>query len=620
MGTYEEILSCFPMEETRPEQRQIIKGIAEALDKGLKYILVEAPTGSGKSPIAIAICKYFGRGHICTDQKSLQKQYLRDFEDCTIQAMGRANFVCKQASMEKEAGEEIMCNRGTCVLDKKFKCVGCVVAGDDPEPDDPLFAAYSASRGPLFWKKKAEESQKCNYWLHKTRALNSDIVIHNYPYLLTEGNYVGDFGVRPVLVSDECHNIEKQIMSFYMISFTEKLLEDLGGVDFPYIEDDTLGTHDQMKYGQEKLLPLWMGWLNDLYMKIPGMIAKLNAINHFILSLPKDQEKVTEEEFPFDVPKSCEGKTKSEVQETIIKLIENLENKHTTISFFIGDYSENPKNWVIQVEQEKDKVVKGEFKPVRINKFAQETYFKLGEVNILMSATILDFDNMAKDLGIPKGKYATIKIPPVFSKESNKLYHLQVCDLGYENNRLFKDYEANMNKVVETIDEILEIFPTQKGIIHCNTYKNLHFIKKHSKYRDRIKGHTSLNREEVLKQHEESEKPLVLCSPSMSEGVDLKSDTSRFQIIIKVPYPFLGDIQIKARKKQDRKFYKNRTALYLVQAIGRSVRDKEDWAYTFTIDSRFPTFCHGHQKLLENFNRHERPISEFPEITKKPKE
>jgi len=611
MSTYEDILSCFPMDTARQEQVQMLKGIADALDSGKKFILIEAPTGCGKSPVAIALCRYFQKGYICTDQKNLQKQYLRDFNEYAVQAIGRSNFVCKQASMKKEAGEEIYCNRGVCTLKDDFQCPGCPTAESELTSDETRFAATSASRGPLFWKKNATVLNKCNYWLHKTKALNSEIVVNNYAYMLREGNFVGDFGKRNVLVSDEGHNIEKQIMNFVTVSITEKTLEAFDGVSFPYIEDDTLGTRDQIEHGQDKLMPLWINWLKELYETFPTRMKELNELQSFVFD---SKEGMKDEECPFKIPKACEGKTREEVLEILAKMIEKLDSLSWTISFFLGDCSNNPENWVIQPEQEGPKIIKGEFKPVRINKFAKEKYFKFGEVNVIMSATIIDFDCMARDLGLLPEECATIKIPPVFPVESNKLFHLDICDLSYENTREDEDYDKNMLWVVKTIDVLLDRFSDYKGIIHCNTYRNMEFIKQHSKNTDRILGHTPENREAVLKIHEEKEKPSVLCSPSMSEGVDLKFDTSRFQIIVKIPYPFLGDIQIEERRKQDPQFYLNRTALYLIQAIGRSVRDKDDWAYTFTIDSRFRRFCRSNSDIMENFNRHEKSVLDVLDI------
>lgn len=399
-------------------------------------------------------------------------------------------------------------------------------------------------------------------------------------------------------------------MNFVTVSITEKTLEAFEDVKFPYIIEN-LSARDQIKHGQEKLMPLWINWLRELYMMFPKRMEELDDLKSFVYNSKGCMGDI---ECPFKIPKSCEGKTKDEVLEILVKMIERLESLSWTISFFLGDCSENPENWVIQPEQEGPKIIKGEFKPVRIDQYAKEKYFQFGETNIIMSATILDFECMAKDLGILPEEYAAIKVPPVFPEESNKLYHLRVCDLSYENTREYEDYEKNMLLVVQFIDLILKRFPEQKGMIHCNTYRNMKFIKEHSKYADRILGHTSENREAVLKKHVENTIPSVLCSPSMAEGVDLKFDTSRFQIIIKVPFPYLGDIQIAERKKQDPQFYINRTALYLVQAIGRSVRDKEDWAYTFTIDSRFPDFCYSNSNVIQNFNRHERSCLEGFEL------
>jgi ATP-dependent DNA helicase DinG len=107
--TYKDLKSCFPMRKIRPEQTYILKEIAQALDRGIKYIIIEAPPGSGKSPIAITLCDYFGQGYICTDQKSLQDQYLSDSNfprPRMTQIIGRSNFVCKQASMDAVNGGE----------------------------------------------------------------------------------------------------------------------------------------------------------------------------------------------------------------------------------------------------------------------------------------------------------------------------------------------------------------------------------------------------------------------------------------------------------------------------------------------------------------------------------
>jgi Rad3-related DNA helicase len=79
----------------------------------------------------------------------------------------------------------------------------------------------------------------------------------------------------------------------------------------------------------------------------------------------------------------------------------------------------------------------------------------------------------------------------------------------------------------------------------------------------------------------------VLISPSLHQGVDLKDDLSRFQIIVKVPYPDLTDRKVAALKQRNPSWYMWVTILRLVQSYGRSVRSKEDFAATYILDSSF---------------------------------
>jgi Rad3-related DNA helicase len=80
-------------------------------------------------------------------------------------------------------------------------------------------------------------------------------------------------------------------------------------------------------------------------------------------------------------------------------------------------------------------------------------------------------------------------------------------------------------------------------------------------------------------------------SPSLHTGLDLKDDQSRFQIVVKIPYPSRADRWIETKRKLDGgKWYNWQTALRLVQCCGRSIRSKDDWAKTYILDSAFSRF------------------------------
>jgi Rad3-related DNA helicase len=101
-----------------------------------------------------------------------------------------------------------------------------------------------------------------------------------------------------------------------------------------------------------------------------------------------------------------------------------------------------------------------------------------------------------------------------------------------------------------------------------------------------------------------SSKPTVLLSPSMTEGVDLKDDTGRFQIICKVPYPYLGDKLIKKKMHKWKWWYPLQTAKTIVQSVGRSVRSINDYAVTYILDEDWNRFYNRNKAMFpEDFKK-----------------
>jgi Rad3-related DNA helicase len=73
----------------------------------------------------------------------------------------------------------------------------------------------------------------------------------------------------------------------------------------------------------------------------------------------------------------------------------------------------------------------------------------------------------------------------------------------------------------------------------------------------------------------------------MINGVDLKDDYSRFQVILKVPFPNLVSTKIKKRLETRPDWYNWKTLIDLLQSYGRSIRNDEDWAETYILDECF---------------------------------
>ena len=105
----------------------------------------------------------------------------------------------------------------------------------------------------------------------------------------------------------------------------------------------------------------------------------------------------------------------------------------------------------------------------------------------------------------------------------------------------------------------------------------------------------------MIAEHIKSTEPTVLISPSLYTGLDLKDNLSRFQIIVKVPYPDLGDRWINEKRKINEQWYIWQTTLRLVQGYGRSIRSKEDSAITYVLDSGFENIVKRNENILPDW-------------------
>jgi len=144
-----------------------------------------------------------------------------------------------------------------------------------------------------------------------------------------------------------------------------------------------------------------------------------------------------------------------------------------------------------------------------------------------------------------------------------------------------------------------------EGVVahNCHSYKIGNYIKRNIRSK-RILIHDTANRDEVLRKHMRSKEPTVLLSPSMAEGVDLQQDASRFQILCKVPYPYLGSSIVRKRMNKWKWWYPLQTAKSVVQSVGRSIRSSNDFAVTYILDSNWEFFYRrNHDMFHADFHK-----------------
>jgi Rad3-related DNA helicase len=154
-----------------------------------------------------------------------------------------------------------------------------------------------------------------------------------------------------------------------------------------------------------------------------------------------------------------------------------------------------------------------------------------------------------------------------------------------------KNKAQTLPALLRVVDKILTAHHNEKGVIHCNSYALGNDIYAHfsrTLHDARMLFPTCADdRDSAMAQHKMSPLPTVLVSPSMTEGFDFKDELARWQVVAKMPYPYLGDQQVAAMKERNPDWYALQTASTIIQACGRIVRTEEDHGVTYILDADF---------------------------------
>jgi Rad3-related DNA helicase len=544
------ILAHFPLPNIREKQKSVLADIESAVNSGYKHIFLEAPTGFGKTPVAIALARYLGSSHVCTATKDLQTQYRRDFP-FVVEVKGRGNFPC---IVKEDIGLEESCDYGPCVKDDAYDCVYKTrlvdyrVEGGGTVHElvklDPFAERKYVDKLRSKSKVLELEWKPCHYFHQKWIGARSSHTVYNYRYFLSDVFYAGTAQRRNLLVLDEAHQLESEVGDFRSFTIRKNMLPFLK-MKMPDNNVDDIKT--------------WLDFCIELKERLLEFAQKAEGI------IERSNQRVAVEPF------------------TEKNLIDALE-REVTLAAVIDDMKANKNNWIVSGVQRDsaNQLTKVTLTPLEISAYFDSILDK-GTVSLFMSATILSKDYLCKTTGLEPNNVKFIRIEESdFPVKNRPIYLKNIAWLNA------KTMAESMFEIAKGVDLIMLRHRDHKGIIHTTSYSQLQFIKDNisKENADRlIETGSNLDRSEVLEKHYSSKKPTVLISPSLHLGVDLKDDFSRFQIIVKVPYPDLTDKRIGKMKERDPKWYTWNTVLRLVQAYGRSVRSKDDYATTYILDS-----------------------------------
>lgn len=309
---------------------------------------------------------------------------------------------------------------------------------------------------------------------------------------------------------------------------------------------------------------------------VPGLIrqltsstVKFGSLEKAILKKLKYEKKdlISElkltEFFRCKVERLNELMAKEKDPQKVEKYWNQIENAQYTLQAFESE----PEKFVVQFEDNALKVL-----PVLAPRRFMDRV--LGRGGVFTSATLMDYDMreiagnmpyMHHDFGTP--------IPA-----ANRQIKYEPMPFGFDYNSIRPD---------EIAKKIMEIYIADKQptVVHL-TYDLASRLKEFMFHKDII-WHDKDTKDIAVATYKA--RGGLLMASGLSEGLDLKDDLCRRQIITKLQFGNIGDLYTKKRRalSDGNNWYLGEVFKVFCQSVGRSTRSATDYSQVIVLDSRF---------------------------------
>lgn len=397
--------------------------------------------------------------------------------------------------------------------------------------------------------KSPNPEGQCTYYRQKDEGLASPRTILNYAMYFNLKKFQSETpGIdRMAAIFDEAHTIENEVVRFI-------------GYDVPgsYLTETRL---DQRRFDLES---------------VQGMLGLLDSLKEGYARLLEQSPR------PVTAADTMRARR-------LDRRLEGVVNARR-------DINHNADNFIMQ-EPEFDNqgnLSRVSAVPLDISEYTRDLFDS--SIQVFMSATI-DKDNFSRSVGIDGCAFVDVPESP-FPAESRRVEFRDVARLSS------RSPESDEIRVAADIDGIMSRHADSRGIIMTSSKARCYnLLKRLSRQQARrvqlahSRNEDNSSLEEVLAAHADTRNG-VLLSSSLWQGIDLKGDLSRFQIIEKCPYPYLGDSRVAAKNRADRGWYVYQTIIKILQGLGRSVRDTDDHAVTYVMDASVHDLLRRHRTMV----------------------
>lgn len=541
----------------RPKQLETIVKIMWAWLRGkddnaldiTRDVILDAPTGSGKSFIAMTIAgvlsEYFGkRGYILISDLSLLKQY----EDDITRYLPEWGVIRGQQTYN-------------CIVNGlNFKAGVCHLQGINGSGE--------------ISEKFSECAPYCEYLVNRAKAIKAKVTLCTYTNWLLQQNYVKPkfllrgldvpFDDRDFVICDEAH----KLVSIVQNHFSPRI----GKQDEPKI----FNVIDHSNYSDKQELKNSITSIRSAISSEPSgekLLEYLETYLKHLVSINKLAEFVKK-----NIGTASETRRLTKDERSLIYDCDFVTDHFCKFDDYIPIIRSIGVKYMVKNDGDSGSI---SFNNLNESHLMHKVFHGNAKRKLYMSATIGDPAAFARDAAFTDYEY--VKLPSVFDYTNSPIFYVSEYKMSY------KEKEQNFPVIIKMIERILSMYPDKRGIIQTGSYsfaKQLHDNIDSTLRKRLLMYDDSTGKRDNLDVYRYSDNK-VLVGPSLIEGLSLDDDLCRFQIIMKIPYPSLSDKFIAAKRNFNPAWYSDTTGISILQGIGRGVRNEHDWCVTFILDACF---------------------------------
>jgi Rad3-related DNA helicase len=578
--------------EFREHQFENIIAKLKQILRGEKMNIIEAPTGAGKSIIAIIIAGvlwdyYEMSSYILVTDIGLFDQYVSDIKRYNLGdewgwLKGRSNYYCDINGFNFNSAE---CQ----TQNISFKVL------ENPEAANERGFPCAAYCEEIRDRKRAKRAH-ITLFTYQMYIYEMTMVV---PWYLMNGDdNKPPFTMRDLVICDECHKIPDIVQDIC----APQLDWEAQQKNFDFI----ISFHKFISGRTTDCLPntLTVKDIQNVQEAMFNMDNKKSVWNSFSTYAEQIHQLVG---YKDDVMKYICDKH--------IDLTDKKENKDFRHIAALNSWISNLKSLVDYYKKAINSIGKQGYDFVVVNgtdwkkyklqcvydNYLVDVFFNWqAKSQLLLSATVGDNAMFKRSIGATlfndNATYSFSRIPSTFDFSKSPIYIVPNYRMNYQ------EKDQNLIPQHNLIETICNFHKGQRGIIHTGSYDFQRKLNDMStpELQNRLLCYPTSKDKQLYLEDYLSGTDKILAGPSIIEGINLPDDACRFMIIMKVPYASLGDELVRQKAKMIPEWYDSETLKKVIQSIGRGIRHKSDWCITYVIDGSFVSLYEKHKYNLGN--------------------